>query len=1203
MNDTLCSNHERLTALLDGKIADAEQADLQTHIDSCESCQRTLEELVAGKESWDGIARRLGDQGAPVTPGLQDVMAEAIGATASDGAGHSVRLPPGFLQPAQQPDSMGRLAHYEVLQEVGSGGMGIVLKAFDTSLRRVVAIKVMAPHLASNAAARRRFVREAQAAAAVAHEHVVAIHAVADQHDPPYLAMQFIEGKTLQERLDKSGPLSVREVLRIGMQTAAGLAAAHAQGLVHRDIKPANILLENGVERVKLTDFGLARAVDDASMTQSGVIAGTPLFMSPEQARGESIDHRSDLFSLGSVLYAMCVGHAPFRASTTMGVIKRVCDESPRPIRELNPDVPDWLVNIINKLLAKKPSDRFQSAKDVSELLGQCLAHLEQPQSVPAPREMGHATVPPPTAQAARPAVAETNSVIRWLTLAAIGLWGLFLILRLLHQVTWQSFLIATYYLGGWLLFMKVVGWLLADRNRILAESRSGTPSNCSTSRTEGWRLRCTKCGKTRSLASVGGVRIGAASKGKFTLGWCSVCRAFRSVAVEWGEIDPNEPPLPRAFTMRRRIAFVTGLVGGILTIAMIVQRTSRPIPGMIGAWFEHACEAALFLMAMLFLLAGVFAGWHHGFREQPRTGGSMLRGLSFAAICLTLLLFLTDNLAGRWKGWQRECSIRFEVTRPEDSDLHFQLIPTLIQARRVFHLPDNESLPRIPANGEITKLPAGDYHLRVLRGHQTIYSERLTLFPGQWFVWPLVPASLETFAKLQGRWEIVSAKGNIAAPLESDYPSPWWIELNEDRFLASDLARSGVLKADNLHFGIGPTSALQCFDLIGHARGTFRFDGDTLHIGLANPGEPRILTSDPAAAATHLVCRRFGSEVADQREPRPAGQKASLAADSAIEPTSVTRTSDSESPQPIAKLLLDDAGAWNLAVSSDGKRFAAIGPNGGGGGSKVRIWETATLDEAAMFTVEREVHDLVFLPDLDGEEQRIATVEADHRVRVRNLVNGEVIRESEPFIDPMFSLAVADNGKTLVFAGADLLVRLWDVKSGQVRKVISGATSTIHSVAASADGNCIAAGSQNGHVWIWNVKTTERLHLWTHLDLKVTSVAFSPDSQRLAAASWNRLACVFDLGSDYPTKFLKAHTDHVRTIAWSPDGQRVATASSDGSAIVWDAATAKRLAVFDAKANQCFDVVFLNEFRIATAHRDGFVRVWDTLKPPAPPQ
>src|SRR5207302_2247739 len=123
---------------------------------------------------------------------------------------------------------------------------------------------------------------------------------------------------SLEEKIERDGPLPVPEVLRIGMQAAAGLAAAHAQGLIHRDVKPANILLENGVERVKITDFGLARAVDDATMTQSGVVAGTPQYMSPEQARGDAVDHRTDLFSLGSVLYALCTGRAPFRGSSSM---------------------------------------------------------------------------------------------------------------------------------------------------------------------------------------------------------------------------------------------------------------------------------------------------------------------------------------------------------------------------------------------------------------------------------------------------------------------------------------------------------------------------------------------------------------------------------------------------------------------------------------------------------------------------------------------------------------------------------------------------------------------------------------------------------------------------------------------------------------------------------------------------------------------
>ena len=231
--------------------------------------------------------------------------------------------------------------------------MGIVLKAFDPALHRAVAIKVLAPQLATNNSARQRFAREARAAAAIRNEHVVAIHAVDEWKGLPYLVMEFIPGRSLQDRIDRTAPLDITSILRIGMQTAAGLAAAHAQGLVHRDIKPANILLENGVERVKLTDFGLARAVDDASLTQSGVVAGTPLFMAPEQARCETVDHRADLFSLGAVLYAMCTGRSPFRASTTLGVLRRVSDDPHRPVREVNPEVPHWLAAIVDRLLAK----------------------------------------------------------------------------------------------------------------------------------------------------------------------------------------------------------------------------------------------------------------------------------------------------------------------------------------------------------------------------------------------------------------------------------------------------------------------------------------------------------------------------------------------------------------------------------------------------------------------------------------------------------------------------------------------------------------------------------------------------------------------------------------------------------------------------------------------------------------------------------
>ncbi|MEO8164524.1 MAG: serine/threonine-protein kinase, partial [Betaproteobacteria bacterium] len=290
-----------------------------------------------------------------------------------------------FLQSSAKPGSIGMLGHYEILQVLGQGAFGIVFKAFDEKLHRFVAIKAMNPQLAATSPPRKRFLREARSVAAIKHENIVQVYSVEEQ-PLPYLVMEFIDGETLQQKLDSSGPLDAAEILHLGRQIANGLAAAHARGLIHRDIKPGNILLEAGAEqKVKITDFGLARAADDASMTRTGMIAGTPMYMAPEQAMGQTLDHRADLFSLGSVLYQMASGRPPFRASTMIAVLKRVADETPRPIQEILPEVPDWLCEIIAKLHAKKPADRFQSAKEVGDLLAKC--QTSPPSSPVAPRQ------------------------------------------------------------------------------------------------------------------------------------------------------------------------------------------------------------------------------------------------------------------------------------------------------------------------------------------------------------------------------------------------------------------------------------------------------------------------------------------------------------------------------------------------------------------------------------------------------------------------------------------------------------------------------------------------------------------------------------------------------------------------------------------------------------------------------------------------
>jgi WD40 repeat protein len=375
--DKTCVEPARLKEHLEGTLGEREQHDVITHLDTCAHCRQALEELASGGEHLLAVARDVGrEPPAGTFGGLQDQPSPNF---------MSEELTLDFLNPGEKPGQLGRLGHYVVTEVIGQGGMGMVLKAIDEKLQRVVAIKVMAPQLAANVTARKRFTREAQAAAAVRYEHIIDVHGVEEANGVPYLVMEYISGPSLQERLDQGGALELVRILRIGMQTAAGLAAAHAQGLIHRDIKPANILLENGVERVKITDFGLARAADDASLTHSGVVAGTPQFMAPEQALGGPIDQRADLFSLGSVLYAMCTGRPPFPGSGALATLKRVCDEEPLPIREINPEIPEWMAAIVARLQAKRPGERFASAAEVADLLDKHLAHLQQPGLAPAP--------------------------------------------------------------------------------------------------------------------------------------------------------------------------------------------------------------------------------------------------------------------------------------------------------------------------------------------------------------------------------------------------------------------------------------------------------------------------------------------------------------------------------------------------------------------------------------------------------------------------------------------------------------------------------------------------------------------------------------------------------------------------------------------------------------------------------------------------
>jgi serine/threonine protein kinase/Flp pilus assembly protein TadD len=373
-----CPEQSQLESMLEGTLAPADQTVVSLHLERCTTCQTKFEDLVgSGKLLPEWPPQGEAAQESALVQVMQKLAGEGPETVARDAStGETPYLP--FLAPADSPDYLGQLGPYNVVSVIGQGGMGVVLKARDPRLNRFVAIKVLAPQLAAYTGARKRFLREAQAAAALNHEHVVTIHDVDEFNGFPFIVMEYVVGASLDERIRQDKRLDLRDTLRIAAQIAAGLAAAHQQRLIHRDIKPANILLEGNGGKVKITDFGLARAVGETQITHTGQVTGTPEFMSPEQARGEDLDHRSDLFSLGCVLYAMCSGQSPFRAKTCWEAIGRVCNEQPRPLRDIAAETPEWLSVIIAKLLAKDPNARYQSAAEVATLLEQHLIELRE---------------------------------------------------------------------------------------------------------------------------------------------------------------------------------------------------------------------------------------------------------------------------------------------------------------------------------------------------------------------------------------------------------------------------------------------------------------------------------------------------------------------------------------------------------------------------------------------------------------------------------------------------------------------------------------------------------------------------------------------------------------------------------------------------------------------------------------------------------
>jgi serine/threonine protein kinase len=387
-----CPDAEALQRLAMGFLADEEAEPLEQHLVDCANCLQMLK----GLQAWDTLLDALkagqstvirslraeGLDAAAVINRLKALPALVLrGDSLRDAKPPVVALEDGnpeggegldFLEPPQQPGDLGTLGPYRVVKQLGAGGMGLVFEARDTQLDRPVALKVMRPRLALRSSARQRFLREARVAASIEHDHIVPIFQVGENHGVAFLVMPLLKGVSLEALLEAEAKLPLSEVLRIGREVAEGLAAAHKRGLVHRDIKPGNIFLEQERGRVKILDFGLARAIEgEGALTESGVILGTPQYMAPEQAKGEAVDARADLFALGCVLYRAATGQLPFPGDSLFACLANLLNRNPERPNQLNPELPPALSDLIVGLMTKDAAGRPASAAAVADDLCQ----------------------------------------------------------------------------------------------------------------------------------------------------------------------------------------------------------------------------------------------------------------------------------------------------------------------------------------------------------------------------------------------------------------------------------------------------------------------------------------------------------------------------------------------------------------------------------------------------------------------------------------------------------------------------------------------------------------------------------------------------------------------------------------------------------------------------------------------------------------
>ncbi len=1161
-----------------------------------------------------------------------------------------VRLPDSgeypFLRPPEQPGGAFLLGPYRVLGVLGRGGMGVVFDAEDPHLDRRVALKALLPEVAGNPAARARFVREARLQAKVQHDHVAAIFQVGEDAGTPFLAMPLLKGLTLNDALKANPRPPLPEAVRIAREVAEGLAAAHAVGLIHRDIKPGNVWLEAPRLRVKILDFGLARLSDEGAgggelVTRAGAIVGTPAYMSPEQAWGNPVDHRTDLFALGVVLYEMCAGERPFAGKSPLEIITRLTVEEPIPVAEKNPAVPSLLTGLVGRLLAKGPAARPATAVQVADELQQIEASLRA-----GVRVVPHGPLPTvvPVAVAAPSGpdpFAEIDATLPNTVMAAP-------VRPPTPRWMWPAVALASVATAAAL--AVIIAIALPNRKKpeaVVASADAPKPKPV--------YLPPKKDADKQTLP-----------------------REVRSIAlpapVTWTALSPDEKTVAAG-----------GEDGAIylIDLATLTVRTKHPgHTGAVahvafssdGAWVAsggrddravrvwHLTDpakhralgraAAITPWTVAFAPDGSVVACGSDVGWDPETGDVKRRykrvlGIGVSPIPGTRRVVCGDDQAGCVRAFDSDTGeevatasglprVRQVAVSPGGARVAAAVQPegpATFPTVRLFATPGLtpvsklEGLVLLPlsigwsAAGRVVTAGEEGANAHVVRVWDEYTGKEVSVLRG-----PAGPIQGVAIT-LDGRTVVSGSNDRTVRVWELPPPPPLPREVRSITLPKSAAANGIALSPDGSALAVGggdgtvyvfdPVSAKTLDTFPGHAGRVlavaFSPDGQSLisgghgndvklwdwsekkrHrlLGRAKPGRDiwfiGFLDARTVAAGwpdavwdveTGEEVPRFAGLPPGWARPIPNRDRVVVGG----WPQTTLTLADAKTGDPVGRLAL--SGAYRGAAPSPDGKFLAVAVDGNPNGL-VEVWDWAAAKVVARLTGHIGV---VFAVVYSPRGDWVATVGHDGTARVYDVVSSRVVAVLQGHTAPLFGAAFGLDGRTLYTSAADGTVRVWalpagPVENGQQWAVLPDGSFTL-GLALTADGKLGAVGMGSGHVILFDPADGRTL---ATLPGQGHHLTFSADGRWLAAAGAGTGVKVFDVRKRTLHREWTKLQERCIGVAFAPAGDLLV---AHGSAVGWDPETGAEKVRFDSPLGSVLG--FVGKDRLFD-HRKAEVWVWD---------